>query len=153
VPIGSILRAEGRAEGRELEFIVRSLVEVKLQLEELRRRVDQDRTMMEQLATSGPGTIAGARPVGLGAPGGALPLVGGTDWPAVGVEPPGTVTAPSGVTLTPGMTMAEIEKAAILAALRETRGNRRKAAEILQIGERTMYRKLKEYQVPDRFGE
>jgi DNA-binding NtrC family response regulator len=51
------------------------------------------------------------------------------------------------------MTMAEIEKAAILAALRESRGNRRKAAEILQIGERTMYRKLKEYQVPDRFGE
>jgi len=49
--------------------------------------------------------------------------------------------------------MAEIEKAAILAALRESRGNRRKAAEILQIGERTMYRKLKEYQVPDRFGE
>ena len=53
----------------------------------------------------------------------------------------------------PGMTMAEIEKAAILAALRETRGNRRKAAEILDIGERTMYRKLKEYGVPDQFGE
>jgi DNA-binding NtrC family response regulator len=43
------------------------------------------------------------------------------------------------------MTMAEIERKAIEAALRETRGNRRKAAELLQIGERTMYRKLKEY--------
>jgi DNA-binding NtrC family response regulator len=53
------------------------------------------------------------------------------------------------VSLTPGMTMAEIEKTAIIAALRETRGNRRKAAEILDIGERTLYRKLKEYQVPD----
>ncbi|MFN5154084.1 MAG: sigma 54-interacting transcriptional regulator [Gemmatimonadota bacterium] len=152
VPIGSILREEGRAEGRELEFIVRSLVEVKLQLEELRRRVDQDRTMMEQLASGGlSGGLVGSRPIGQGA--GALPLTGGVEWPGGGVEPPGTVAPPSGVTLAPGMTMAEIEKAAILAALRESRGNRRKAAEILQIGERTMYRKLKEYQVPDRFGE
>ena len=65
-----------------------------------------------------------------------------------GVEPP--VAAPSGnsVTITPGMTMAEIERAAIEAALRETRGNRRKAAEVLAIGERTLYRKLKEYHLP-----
>ena len=46
------------------------------------------------------------------------------------------------------MTMAEIERGAIEAALRETRGNRRKAAEILAIGERTLYRKLKEYNLP-----
>ena len=49
------------------------------------------------------------------------------------------------VTVTPGMTMAQIERASIEAALRETRGNRRKAAELLDIGERTLYRKLKEY--------
>ncbi|MFM8567441.1 MAG: helix-turn-helix domain-containing protein [Gemmatimonadota bacterium] len=57
----------------------------------------------------------------------------------------------AGLVLIPGMTMAEIEKAAILAALRQTRGNRRKAAELLDIGERTMYRKLKEYQVPEEY--
>jgi len=45
----------------------------------------------------------------------------------------------------PGMTMAEVERAAIEAALRDTKGNRRKAAEVLGIGERTLYRKLKEY--------
>ncbi|MGH7646153.1 MAG: helix-turn-helix domain-containing protein, partial [Gemmatimonadales bacterium] len=45
----------------------------------------------------------------------------------------------------PGMTMADVERATIEAALRETRGNRRKAAEVLGIGERTLYRKLKEY--------
>ena len=45
----------------------------------------------------------------------------------------------------PGMTMADVERATIEAALRETKGNRRKAAEILGIGERTLYRKLKEY--------
>lgn len=44
--------------------------------------------------------------------------------------------------------MAEIERGAIEAALRETRGNRRKAAEVLAIGERTLYRKLKEYNLP-----
>jgi DNA-binding NtrC family response regulator len=44
-----------------------------------------------------------------------------------------------------GMTMADVERATIEAALRETKGNRRKAAELLGIGERTLYRKLKEY--------
>jgi DNA-binding NtrC family response regulator len=44
-----------------------------------------------------------------------------------------------------GMTMAEVEKAAIQAALREYRGNRRRAAEVLGIGERTLYRKIKAY--------
>ena len=45
--------------------------------------------------------------------------------------------------------MAEIERAAIVHALRETRGNRRKAAESLGIGERTLYRKLREYNLPE----
>jgi len=41
--------------------------------------------------------------------------------------------------------MAEVEKAAIAAALTQFRGNRRKAAEVLGIGERTLYRKIKAY--------
>ena len=47
----------------------------------------------------------------------------------------------------PGMTMAEVEKEAIEAALTEYRGNRRKAAEVLGIGERTLYRKIKAYKL------
>ena len=66
------------------------------------------------------------------------------------IEPPDQPAAPTTVTVTPGMTMAEIERAAIEAALRETRGNRRKAAEMLDIGERTLYRKLRDYGIaPD----
>ncbi len=127
VHIGPVLREESRAEGRELEFIVRSLVEMKLQLEELRRRVDEVRSERDLGAP-----IPGASALGAGA-----------------LEPP-AAAPPNTVTITAGMTMAEIERAAIVAALRETRGNRRKAAEILEIGERTLYRKLKEYQVPEQ---
>jgi DNA-binding NtrC family response regulator len=43
------------------------------------------------------------------------------------------------------MTRAEVEKVAIVAALKESRGNRRRAADQLGIGERTLYRKLKAY--------
>ncbi len=152
VPIGSILREEGRAEGRELEFIVRSLVEVKLQLEELRRRVDEVRAERDQWAHLATGLGGGAAAGGMAGMG-----VGGPSGLSVGalgagIEPPGSAAAAS-VTITPGMTMAEIEKAAIVAALRDSRGNRRKAAEVLDIGERTLYRKLKEYHVPEQFEE
>jgi len=41
--------------------------------------------------------------------------------------------------------VAEIERSVIEAALKETRGNRRRAADMLGIGERTLYRKIKEY--------
>ena len=49
--------------------------------------------------------------------------------------------------LPPGMTMAEVERATIEAALQEYKGNRRRAAEVLGIGERTLYRKIKAYQL------
>jgi DNA-binding NtrC family response regulator len=45
--------------------------------------------------------------------------------------------------------MADIERSAIEAALKETRGNRRRAADMLGIGERTLYRKIKEYRMPE----
>ena len=44
-----------------------------------------------------------------------------------------------------GRTMADLEREAILAALQVSGGNRRRAAEMLDIGLRTLQRKLKEY--------
>ncbi len=44
-----------------------------------------------------------------------------------------------------GMRMQDVERAAIEAALAETGGNRRRAAKHLGIGERTLYRKIKEF--------
>ncbi len=142
VPVGPLVREGESARGRELEFIVRSLVELKLQVEELRRRVDDDRATLMQFgagaAVTGQAGTTGAALAGLPAGG-----VGG-------LEPPGPGVSANVVTVTPGMTMAQIERAAIEAALRETRGNRRKAAELLDIGERTLYRKLKEYGIPTK---
>ncbi|MBC7894130.1 MAG: hypothetical protein H7066_01895 [Cytophagaceae bacterium] len=72
-----------------------------------------------------------------------LPIVGP---PVGGIEPRDQVVD-NATTIRPGMTMAQIERAAIENALRETRGNRRKAAELLAIGERTLYRKIREYEL------
>src|SRR6185436_10863391 len=41
VHVGPVLRGSMQADGREMEFIVRSLVELKLQIEELRSRVNE----------------------------------------------------------------------------------------------------------------
>jgi DNA-binding NtrC family response regulator len=118
--------------GRELEFILRSLMELKLQVEDLRRRVDEEPHRVE--------VIDGRRPV-----------QGGVGFDGrVEVEPwsqpqPEAESQPSAVLYRSGMTMADVERAAIEAALEETDGNRRRAAEALGIGERTLYRKIKEF--------
>lgn len=51
------------------------------------------------------------------------------------------------MTAKPAITLAELEKAHILQVLRETGGHREKAAVILGITSRTLYRKLNEYGV------
>jgi DNA-binding NtrC family response regulator len=141
VPIGPLVREGARAEGRELEFIVRSLVELKLQVEELRRRIDSGAT------ATGEAVRAVADPQRGGSA--TLGREVAADWQAVpsgALVPPGTAPVVSTVTVSPGMTMAAVERMMIEAALRETAGNRRRASELLGIGERTMYRKLREYE-------
>jgi DNA-binding NtrC family response regulator len=93
-------------------------VELKLQVEDLRRRLEDRPHRVEVIE------------VGHGAP--VTPIEA-------------EVGADTEVLYRRGMSMADVERATIEAALRETKGNRRKAAELLGIGERTLYRKLKEY--------
>jgi two-component system response regulator AtoC len=45
----------------------------------------------------------------------------------------------------PGRPLADVEREAILATLQHVQGNRRRAAELLGIGERTLYDRLKKY--------
>jgi DNA-binding NtrC family response regulator len=106
---------------QELEFILRSLMDLRLQVEELRRRLD-DRSSKVQVI----------------------------EIPETSITPLHELVpeaAPQDVLYRPGMTMAEVEKATIGAALKESRGNRRQAASRLGIGERTLYRKIKEYEL------
>jgi DNA-binding NtrC family response regulator len=131
VHIGPIVRGQEGTSGRELEFIVRSLLELKLQVEELRRRMDDDRLPRQD------GWIGDVHPAAIG--GAAVPAI----------EPRDQAPPPNVVTIAPGTKMADIERSVIEAALKETRGNRRKAAELLGIGERTLYRKIKEYRMPE----
>jgi len=132
VHVGPVLRAQDAAGGRELEFIVRSLVELKLQMEELRRRVDEvrsDRGVRGEMV----GEVH------------AVPATPALGVPAFEESAP----RPAALEIPAKATMAEIERAAIVHALAEWKGNRRKAAEALGIGERTLYRKLKEYNLAD----
>ena len=137
IPVGPIVRGQERAEGRELEFILRSLLELKLQVEELRRRLDEQSPQVV-VGGGGDGWIGEVRPAS---------LVSGTSVPAI--EPRDQSPPPNVVTIAPGTKMSDIERAVIEAALKETKGNRRRAAEMLGIGERTLYRKIKEYRMPE----
>jgi len=120
VPADSV----GQTGGRELEFIFRSLVDLKVQIENLRRRMDEV-----------------THPVDVIDIGRAPPYHGVEIVRSDGDHHDDDVR----VIYRPGMQMADVERAAIEAALAETGGNRRKAAEHLGIGERTLYRKIKEY--------
>jgi DNA-binding NtrC family response regulator len=130
VRIAGPVRQESGAGSQELEFIFRTLVELKMQLEGLRRRIEEhpsERVEVIEVGSRDPGTRS--------------QIEASVDPLAPGSE------LPTPVIYKPGMSMSDVERAAIDAALRETHGNRRKAAETLGIGERTLYRKLKEYAI------
>jgi len=118
--------------GHELEFIFRSLVDLKLQVEGLRRRMDEEPHRVEVLdmGRREPEEIRFEHVI---------------DVTPEREEQAGSRQDGTRVLYRPGMTMAEVERAAIEASLAETGGNRRRAAEKLGIGERTLYRKIKEY--------
>jgi DNA-binding NtrC family response regulator len=121
----------------ELEFIFRTLFDMRMDLDDLRREFEIYRQRHRE-------------PVALPGSGVGGPIVGGVYPPAaLPWTPPPPEPEPAEergvVVFRPGMTMEQMEREAINAALREARGNRRRAAEMLGIGERTLYRKLKEY--------
>jgi DNA-binding NtrC family response regulator len=131
VRVGTLGR-EGAPGGPEFEFILRSLMDLRLQIEELRRRLEHRQAPVEVIEVSEPGAaVLRVPPVG-----------------AVGPVPAEPEPEPERVVVyRKGMSMADVERAAIEAVLREEGGNRRKAAQTLGIGERTLYRKLREYQI------
>jgi DNA-binding NtrC family response regulator len=96
-----------------------------------------------------PAAMRGRTAVPVATPAPAKPRSG--EWPAVRAATPTVPAAapapeePVSVATLVGKTMAEIEREAILTSLQVSGGNRRRAAEALGIGLRTLQRKLKEY--------
>lgn len=141
----------GRGEGEtslrpELEFVFRTLVGLRMDVDDLKREFDRYREEAElggrevSVFQTGEGPSVGPNfrevfPEPVSAEEGSGPAVPSAE----GEEEEGVVVYRS------GMTMDELEREVIRTALAEVGGNRRKAAERLAIGERTLYRKIKKY--------
>jgi DNA-binding NtrC family response regulator len=132
----------GNGPAPELEFIFRTLIQLRMDVDDLRRQFEDYRIQHPEL----PGGMSTVYPtVPLVAPGRAIDVHVAE---ANGGHVDDDTEEESTVVFKPGVTMADLEKQAITAALRQVAGNRRKAAEMLGMGERTLYRKIKEYGIP-----
>jgi DNA-binding NtrC family response regulator len=128
----------------ELEFVFRTLVELRVDMDDLRREFEAYRRggPMELASGAVVGRMTGELPDDGDVPAFARVVDGARE----GHEAPEAPTREEGVVVfRPGMTIEDMERQAIQAALTEVRGNRRKAAEMLGIGERTLYRKIAAY--------
>ncbi len=134
----------------EVELIFRTLVELKFDVDDLRREFEAYRRRHPELTgVREAGVFDAARPsrgreIGEPEKGG----VGAEEEVVFGF---GSATEEGErddvIQFRVGMTMAELEREAIIATLKSVGGNRRRASERLGIGERTLYRKLKEYDI------
>ena len=129
----------------ELEFVFRTLVDLRMDIDDLRRDFDRYREDGE------PGlTEIRSQEVFSGSPPGEFPDADPLQWDTADPEAAGEgqealPVEEDLVVYRPGMTMDEMEREAIQLALKEVGGNRRKAAEQLGIGERTLYRKINQF--------
>ncbi|MEX0907563.1 MAG: helix-turn-helix domain-containing protein, partial [Gemmatimonadota bacterium] len=137
LPVPISAGAVGDTTPPELEFIFHTMVQLRMDVEDLRRQFEDYREARPAMQSAFAGMTLAPPPF----------------QPAAlhieDVEPEPTQEELAAehevVVFRPGMTLAELERNAIAAALREVAGNRRRAAEMLGMGERTLYRKIKEY--------
>jgi len=131
----------------ELEFIFRTLLQLRIDVEDLRRQFDDYKRGHPELpVTIPPVTPPWLVPYSPSAYAGAAPRA--IEEAVIHEAARPEEDEHSVVVFRPGKTIQEMEKEAIIAALREVAGNRRRAAEMLGMGERTLYRKIKEYDIP-----
>jgi DNA-binding NtrC family response regulator len=113
----SLVHDPARTEKNELSLIYSSLIQ-------LRQEIGEIRQMLQQVLLTRPAS---------------LPLL----LPPYPVETPVSETTPPAEE--PLVPLEESEKRSIAAALKKFGGNKRKTAQMLGINERTLYRKIKEY--------
>jgi DNA-binding NtrC family response regulator len=123
----------------QMEFIFRTLVDLKFDVEDLRREFVLYKRRHPELTAAREAAVV-ETPV----PASERQRPEEIEVEVSPAQPPegGQV-----ILFRPGMTMEELERAAITATLKSVDGNRRRASELLGIGERTLYRKLKEYKI------
>ena len=119
----------------QMEFIFRTLVEMKMDLEDLRAEFERYRGRHPELTGGAPLIDFHVEPI-------EVSTGDGDDSADLNAD----MSVPV-IRLTSDMTMEDVEREAIRFALEEVGGNRRKAAERLGIGERTLYRKLRQYEL------
>ncbi len=137
---------QGTALRPELEFVFRTLVDLRLDVDDLRRDFDAYRAAEEAYPLVPGEIVSHVDPTdpqrSSGGPRG-IEIPAYTPNAEVSIAPPEEEERV--VVFRPGMTIDEMEREAIAAALAQVSGNRRKAAELLGIGERTLYRKISKY--------
>jgi len=149
VPLPRRDRSDGSSTTPELEFIFRTLIQLRLDMEDLRREFEQYRRAHPEF----PGPVALPYPYpyppsGLVAATVARPAAAQVAEVAAPADEDEEEDEGGVVVFRPGQTMEDLERQAIAVALKEAGGNRRRAADRLGIGERTLYRKIKEYGIP-----
>ncbi len=136
----------GDVQAPELEFVFRTLMDLKMDVEDLRQEFQEYRRRHPELV-EGEGPDRGGTEIEVS----TLEefVEGERERAAVEAEAreAGDGGERSRIEFEPGMSMSELEREAIVATLEDVDGNRRKAAEALDIGERTLYRKLREYDI------
>jgi DNA-binding NtrC family response regulator len=137
----SPLTAGGEA-APQLEFIFRTLVALKVDVEDLKHEFESYKRRATELP---PVSEWSGTAIEVPEPIETLETSAVVDDHAHGPEDDSRDE--EHITFRAGMTMADLEREAIVATLREVGGNRRRAAERLQIGERTLYRKIKQYEI------
>lgn len=138
---------------QQMEFIFRTLVDLRMDVDDLRKEFDVYRTDSWQGDSLGRGRSS-SNQVPSGELGRFPQIEGevrspGLSGPVLDVPHRGSDPEDGTVVYRSGMTMEDLEREALVAALKEVNGNRRKAAEMLDIGERTLYRKITKYGLED----
>jgi transcriptional regulator with PAS, ATPase and Fis domain len=146
VPVSRLAGEAGAPALRpELEFVFRTLVELRVDMDDLRREFEAYRRGMPLQIE--PATVVG-RVHEHGDEGIEVAYAPKADRnlpPPHGAQLGGPVDDAGVVVFRAGMTIDDMERQAIRAALAQVGGNRRRAAELLGIGERTLYRKIAKY--------
>ncbi|HSG09820.1 MAG TPA: sigma-54 dependent transcriptional regulator [Longimicrobiales bacterium] len=156
IPRGLVEGGQGKHLHPELEFVFRTLMDLRVDMDDLRRQFEvyrRDASMDVAARAVGrlPSREIPIYPLDVAEGDDEVREVEAVVQPMTRTgmsDDQGSAKGADGIVIyRPGMTMEDMEREAIRAALESVAGNRRKAAELLGIGERTLYRKISKFEM------